>query len=104
MTHTEGPWTIQYSGNDYEGNIICANANRAVAGTITDALSDATSEDEANARLIAAAPDLLAALKALLESIESVDFSSPVQRDGLYDRIPWAQAEDAITKATKEAN
>jgi hypothetical protein len=42
---------------------------------------------------------LLAALKALLESIESVDFSSPVQIDGLYDQIPWAQAEAAIAKA-----
>jgi hypothetical protein len=53
-------------------------------------------------QLFLAAPDLLEALKALVESIESVDFSSPVQTDGLYDRIPWAQAEAAIAKATKE--
>ena len=58
-----------------------------------------TPEDEANARLLATAPDLLAALRALVISIENVDFS-PL--DGVYDQIPWAQAEAAIAKATTE--
>ena len=58
-----------------------------------------TPEDEANARLLATAPDLLAALRALVISIENVDFS-PL--DGVYDQIPWAQAEAAIAKATED--
>ena len=97
MTHTQGPWTIQYSTNDYEGNLIYAN--RVVAATITEEASEATPEDEANARLLATAPELLAALRALVISIENVDFS-PL--DGVYDQIPWAQAEAAIAKATSE--
>ena len=97
MTHTQGPWTIQYSTNDYEGNLIYAN--RVVAATITEEASEATPEDEANARLLATAPELLAALRALVISIENVDFS-PL--DGVYDQIPWAQAEVAIAKATED--
>ena len=97
MTHTQGPWTIQYSTNDYEGNLIYAN--RVVAATITEEASEATPEDEANARLLATAPELLAALRALVISIENVDFS-PL--DGVYDQIPWAQAEAAIAKATED--
>ena len=43
-------------------------------------------------------PELLEALKAMVVSIENVDFSA---LDGVYDQIPWAQAEAAITKATE---
>ena len=46
---------------------------------------------EANARLIAAAPDLLAALKAMVDRWEP-DCSG-------QDRIMWENARDAITKA-----
>jgi len=49
-------------------------------------------------RLEKAAPDLLAALKALLESIENVDFSVLDDHGRTYDRIPWAQAEAAIAQ------
>ena len=61
MTHTPGPWTIQYSTNDYEGNLIYAN--RAIAATITEETSETTPEDKANARLIAAAPAMLEAIE-----------------------------------------
>jgi hypothetical protein len=54
------------------------------------------------ASLFAAAPELLAALKALLESIENVNFGVHDDDGQTYDAIPWAQAEDAIAKATGE--
>ena len=98
MGHTEGPWTIQYSTNDYEGNLIYAN-QRPIASAITEEQSEVTPEDEANARLIASAPELLAALKALLESIENVNFGVHDDDGQTYDAIPWAQAEAAIAKA-----
>ena len=50
-------------------------------------------------RLAASAPELLAALKALLESIENVNFGVHDDDGQTYDAIPWAQAEAAIAKA-----
>jgi len=71
MSYTPGPWTIQYSTNDYEGNLIYAN--RAIAATATElGHIEATPEDEANARLIAAAPDLLAALTRLHHALSDI--------------------------------
>lgn len=63
--HTPGPWTLE----DWPHELECMGARlgaRAVAGA--DRISPAVvwggiRESEANARLIAAAPDLLAALK-----------------------------------------
>lgn len=58
-THTPGPWSVSCSGNDVEN----------VSGAGVCALyADETAE--ANARLIAAAPDLLAAAEAMLRSID----------------------------------
>ena len=97
--HTPGPWSTFQD----------ASLRHAVA-TATVRICDMwgkdpaffTAEDAANARLIASAPDLLAALKALLESIESVDFSVLDDAGLHYDRIPWSQAETAIARATGE--
>jgi len=61
---------------------------------------DSYAQAEDNAALIAAAPDLLEALKALVESIENVNFGVHDDDGQTYDAIPWAQAEDAIAKAT----
>jgi hypothetical protein len=67
--HTPGPWQVGTPGYGEPGYIYCDNAlGSAVA--ITYGLPLALSvfsraEEEANARLIAAAPDLLEALKAV---------------------------------------
>jgi hypothetical protein len=98
--HTPGPWTFCESMNDFSGHYIWSNG-RLIAGTNTTK-NEVTEEDHANARLIAAAPELLAALKSLLESIENVDFSMLDDHGRQYDRIPWAQAEAGIAKATGE--
>jgi hypothetical protein len=104
MTHTPGPWKAHPADTDstpHFGHLasdiwgITDSGETAIVARVYHA--ETTAQDNEN--LILAAPDLLEALKALLESIESVDFSSPVQTDGLYDRIPWAQAEAAIDKA-----
>ena len=54
-------------------------------------------ENEANARLIAAAPDLLAALRVLLRDVEAVD---AVADYGLELQSGMYQAHKAIVKAT----
>ena len=65
MTYTQGPWTIDYAMNDYEGHYL-NGAGRLVAITNT-VENEVTDEDRANARLIASAPDLLECLQNLVD-------------------------------------
>jgi hypothetical protein len=72
-------------GNEYPVSVVVAHVKgNATAGGIT----------EANARLIAAAPDLLAALERLL------DERNPFQSDTESCDAKHIQAERAIAKAT----
>lgn len=72
VKHTDGPWSIIPQSNgtsliarEYEtGNQMKPKGLRLVAFTMQRGSS--LPEDEANARLIAAAPDMLAALKEFL--------------------------------------
>jgi hypothetical protein len=70
--HTPGPWEVGgQSGNPGEGLEIAAKGKFIAWGTSTyneDEDEDViTDEDRDNARLIAAAPELLAALKLLVD-------------------------------------
>jgi len=65
MKHTPGPWRLN-AGNETEIMSARRNVARAHCGAMTGIRVD---EAEANARLIAAAPDLLAACEALLQSV-----------------------------------
>ena len=91
--HTPGPWAAERAGSGaagywtvYEGSWsgLIADVSIARMGAGREA------EDEANARLISSAPDLLDALEDAIEDIE--------QRD---ERLPtWAYAaRRAIAKA-----
>lgn len=64
--HTEGPWTIQRSKDLHDGQYDFA-INATKAKVIAEAFGRDTRGNiiaaEANARLIAAAPDMLAALR-----------------------------------------
>ena len=67
--HTPGPWNVgDDSPNDYEGPIIDTR-DRAVAVITIDHETESTPEDRANARLIAAAPELLAMLERVLDGV-----------------------------------
>lgn len=61
MAHTPGPWAYR-TEDGYCGEIVASN------GTFLCAFADDPSE--ANARLIAAAPDLLDALSVLLAAVQ----------------------------------
>jgi hypothetical protein len=84
--HTTGPWGFLTS----ERAIVKAEENCAVWICYID---DDSAEDDANARLIAAAPDLLAALEAMVKTFGN----STVLSD--YGRGVVAQANAAITEA-----
>jgi hypothetical protein len=89
MSHTPGPWVVeQDSGNEGEAEVI-SSANRTICWTADtwDGKGEAliTTEDRANGRVIAAAPDLLEALSDILELydngqivIEGDDGNDPV--------------------------
>ena len=66
-THTPGPWSaVREEFRDYVGHTIECD-DFVLAETITADASDVTNEEAANARLIAAAPALLAAAEAIFE-------------------------------------
>ena len=75
-THTQGPWHMG-AGNG-EGSIFSDNGRTRleIGGTTLYSIAQITrgwneSEDEANARLIAAAPEVLAALQSLTHPMAS---------------------------------
>lgn len=89
MTHTSGDWQVRYD----IGAISVETPERRIASILYEGGSE-DSEVEANARLIAAAPELLAALEAINNHWDSGNFS----------RQPhlWEPMRKAIANATKE--
>ena len=96
-THTPGPWTIDRSGATYNKPHIRANGWILAwlpdnsAGMVTpSAFSDARETDEANARLIAEAPAMLAELKSVIAYLQgSYDDDTAYMDDTLPDVHPW---------------
>jgi hypothetical protein len=89
--HTPAPWTTD--GDAYSGNLDIIALTGRIA--MLDCEFSAETEDvlTANARLIAAAPDLLAALQRALAAIEYYH-----AREGSPETL--ADARAAIAKAT----
>jgi len=112
MSHTPGPWTVSFRRSSVEGvNVsFCVDAGAAINiaggqsqehlvgyGPILEA------ECRANARLIAAAPELLG---ALIEFIGHMDTVKAKNGTALYvplDSGIVKTARAAIVKATQEA-
>jgi len=91
MEPDAGPWIVQeQASDDYEPGGLYIEANEA-GRDICDIKAEITAEEYANARLIAAAPDLLEALKTAYVLIEA-----DIIRDdaGCLDKI-----RNAIAKA-----
>ena len=88
MNHSPAPWAIVDS-------VPCSEIGyRAVLDADGFTICDPSPMGEANARLIAAAPDLLAALETMLEQ-----FADHAQYDE-WDAKAVKNAKDAIAKAT----
>ena len=84
--HTPGPWSV----GDDAGNGVVPLADVPVPDVVVAMLP---STHHANARLIAAAPDLLAALKQVVSSA----FPHPVNHPTMT--AAWKVAQAAIAKA-----
>jgi hypothetical protein len=77
MSHTPGPWETQYRGNG-ESEVLANGADRDdvacicyVAGGLGMSIEEII-ESEANAKLIAAAPELLDALKQAVRALNEI--------------------------------
>ncbi len=91
--HTPAPWTADGYHNEYYASISVKAGGRGVCA-ISSAIKRPGAESAANARLIAAAPDLLAALEELLPAA-----ARSIQ--GTTDGEPILQAaRAALAKAT----
>jgi len=89
--YTPAPWLIFYDGPDY------GIGYRAIVDSEGYTICNSSPMGEANARLIAAAPDMLAALQ-MVEAIWSRDQTANIDPES-----PLAKVRAAIAKATGEA-
>lgn len=96
--HTPGPWAIKWANQE---DAFLDGSNGEAVFLLRD-LSQGVDEDlnEANARLIAAAPDLLSALSRLLEITLDACLADGFELD-TYQTEARNQAIAALEKATK---
>jgi hypothetical protein len=98
MKHTPGPWVIDWNVSRLD--VFSSDAATLIATLRRSTLSDGIGKTTiANARLIAAAPDLLEALQLLLD-IERGGDQGGSFRERLY--AAFRKAEKAVSKATGE--
>ena len=95
--HTPGPWFASEVTGDEEPCYISAHRWESLAKVYGNEEADFAQEGRANARLIAAAPELLEALHLMVEALQpaEVDFVD-------YERIAMEKARAAIKKARGE--
>jgi hypothetical protein len=97
MSHTPGPWHVQFLGPQ-KADLIHKGTFAGISGG-SGCPNHLDADDqaiwEANARLIAAAPDLLAALEAVRPYFEG---------EHAYDHPHCVQLRDALAKATGGAS
>lgn len=94
--HTPGPWTA--NGDTVKGptgNIVAECCGYSVKAT--DPAQRAQGGREANAHLIAAAPELLAVVENLFAASDDNASASEI-----VNYINWQAARDALAKATGE--
>jgi hypothetical protein len=108
MTHTKGPWTFRWETDEQDWAIVLDINHSIVASVNTETGPDATSAPATrkmpatdNARLIAAAPDLLDACKCSLSFLRTVRDEYPALWDQIVDIsavTAWDELKAAIAK------
>lgn len=106
MAHTPGPWAFRPETSAIVGATHHVGENYAyeTIGHLSESIFIDASEREANARLIAAAPDLLAALENIISLAErgAKSGNDPEMTD-IWLRGDIAAARAAIARATGAA-
>ena len=95
--HTPGPWITERCDNGME---ILDMEQESVAGACNFGNPYNAGETEANARLIAAAPDLLAAMKGVMQEIDNCVADGSLSGPAVATNANCKAARAAIAKAT----
>jgi len=98
--HTAGPWKTDLWNYPHRGQVKVIVTDKDAIGEIYGLYredTDSRIEEDANARLIAAAPELLEALEMVL----SLNIPTPATHDGLQAADALAKVRAAVAKATK---
>lgn len=94
-THTEGEWTLGlYPNKNYPHRVVMTTNGVAISEVIE---KPDLKEMEANAKLIAAAPDLLDSVMKLMDELNDVTVEFPEHTYDILNKI-----EAAIKKAIGE--
>ena len=101
-THTPGPWRIETWTYQNAREVITIQTDKDAVATVCNLWrdgNDSTIEGVANARLIAAAPEMLAALESIAVGLSPA--SVELQMETLADlcRVCREIAENALAKA-----
>ena len=92
--HNPGPWTIAGEAHDLAGSAIIHDVNGFPVASTRSWIKE---QHEANARLVAASPDLLAACKLQVANIEQwLETGTPAtaeESQRIYDALRAAIAE-----------
>jgi hypothetical protein len=105
MKHTKGEWVVGYGDTVEYGMVFGVGLNTTPDWTVVCVLSPAhtvNDQDIANARLIAAAPELLEALKVAEKKLEELENAVSGGDDEVYVEGAILTARAAIAKATGE--
>ena len=99
MKHTSGPWKFGKELSCRAGEwLISFDAGNKGRGVAIAETRVGSGSETANARLIAAAPDLLEACYAVLHDCDDIDMVE--SNEPGRDKGPWQMLNEAIAKAT----
>ena len=98
--HTPGPWNVDGDATVYGPRFSIANDKEQIGIFEVADCKGYKQEREANAYLIASAPDLLAALNRLIQSLpeDSNEYPDSASARQVFDSIRFAR--ETISKAT----
>lgn len=97
--HTKGTWAVQENTVLKDGSYVIKSGNTLI-GFASDSDTLSKDETEANAKLIAAAPELLEALKRANATMKLLKGTNKLHKDDLL-LVAIERAESAIKKATE---
>ena len=105
MTHTKGPWEVEKHERMFLiiGNDDCPRNEKMPVCELDRGLSEETDEEqEANARLISAAPELLEALEGLYDEVIAICNDGTLDGSFVETRRSIIATRRAIAKAKGE--